>query len=429
MSPVPPVSSQHEPERGLPVVVPPSGRFIAQLFLVPFAIVASVVGILLLVQWLVGSARSPADFLSRLDNPNPDVRWRGAEDLAQVLRRDDQLASDPRFGLDLVDRLERAIHDAASEEKEPVTRRLASREKRLPDAEEQEPARGYLFYLTGGVGNLSLPLGAPLLGNMALTTKGNDSAAVALGRRRALWVLAQLGDNLKRFDRLSESRRKAVLDELQGLAASSTGSRREWASTTLDYHQGPEAKSLHVLGLDDVFAKCAQDQDPLLRSLVAFALNFWEGLPSENARMEELLVKLSRDDGHGEEMLARLREADPQPNESITRRPGSTIRINANIALARRGSPRVRLDLLKEMLDESALREDFRVKTKKGDIPDEDMVGNTLDATLRAILELHERRPEMNLSSLQDPIDKLAGSSNMALRGAAKHALEVLGFH
>jgi hypothetical protein len=414
----------------LPVVVPPSGRFIAQLFLVPFAIVASVVGVLLLVQWLVGSARSPADFLGRLDNPNRDIRWRGAEDLAQVLRRDDQLASDPRFGLDLTERLEHVFHDATSEAKEPVTRRQASHEKRLPDAEEQEPAKDYLFYLTGCVGNLSLPLGAPLLGQMALATKGTDSTSAALGRRRAVWVIAQLGDNLKRFDRLTESRRHSVMDELQGLTASSTGFRREWATTTLDYYQGPEAKSLHVLGLDEVFAKCAQDQDPLLRSLVAFALNFWEGLPSENVKMEELLVKLTRDDGHGEEVLARLREADPQPSESITRRPGSTIRINANIALARRGSPLARIDLLKEMLDESALREDFLVRTRDGhEMPDEEMVANTLDATLRAIGELHQRRPEIDLSGLQGAIEKLAESPNLALKSEAKRTLEVLGPH
>jgi hypothetical protein len=389
-----------------------------------------VVGVLLFVQWLVGSARSPADFLGKLDNPNPDVRWRGAEDLAQVLRRDDQLASDPRFGLDLTERLHQTLRETAAQAKETGQRRLASREKRPPEFAEEEPARGYLFYLSGCLGNLILPIGAPLLSQMALDTKGNDSAAIALRRRRAVWVLAQLGENLRRFDRLSDTQRSKVLEELQTLAAAGTGERRDWTASALGYYQGLEAKSLHVLGLDEVFATCAGDQDPLLRSLVAFALNFWEGLPSENARMEELLVKLSRDDGHGEELLARSREAEPQGDESITRRPGSTIRINANIALARRGSTRVRLDLLKEMLDESALRENFRVRAKDGhDVPDQEMVGNTLDAALRAIIELHQRRPDFALSSLQGALEELAQSSNMTLRSGAKHTLQVLGIH
>ena len=42
--------------KGLPVVVPPSGKFIAQLFLVPFLIVTLIVCFLLTINWLVGGA-------------------------------------------------------------------------------------------------------------------------------------------------------------------------------------------------------------------------------------------------------------------------------------------------------------------------------------------------------------------------------------
>src|SRR5205823_1169386 len=70
--------NDQEQARGLPTVVPPSGKFIAQLFLVPLIIVASVFGFLLFVNWLVGSVRSPSDFLNKLDSPNADVRWRAA---------------------------------------------------------------------------------------------------------------------------------------------------------------------------------------------------------------------------------------------------------------------------------------------------------------------------------------------------------------
>ncbi len=94
-----------EPPKGLPVVEPPSGKFIAQLFLVPLLIVTVLVCFYVFVKWWVDSAFTPADYLTKLDNPNPDIRWRGAEDLAQVLLRDDQLASNPSFALDIAERL------------------------------------------------------------------------------------------------------------------------------------------------------------------------------------------------------------------------------------------------------------------------------------------------------------------------------------
>src|SRR5262249_13319192 len=96
-----------EPPKGLPPVTPPSGRFIAQLFLVPGLIVAVAVLLLLGVRALVGGAQTADRFLQQLDSPNADIRWRGAHDLAQVLKRPESLAlaSDPRFALDLAERL------------------------------------------------------------------------------------------------------------------------------------------------------------------------------------------------------------------------------------------------------------------------------------------------------------------------------------
>src|SRR5262249_42948890 len=112
-------NATEEQQPGLPVIVPPSGRLIAQLFFVPLVIVASVVGFLLFINWLVGSSRSPDDFLKKLDSPNPDVRWRTAEDLAQTLLRDDTLASDPKFALDVAARLKESLTTAASAQINP----------------------------------------------------------------------------------------------------------------------------------------------------------------------------------------------------------------------------------------------------------------------------------------------------------------------
>jgi len=44
-----------------------------------------------------------------LQSTNRDIRWRTASDLAQVLRRDDALATDVGFGLKLADLLQQAL--------------------------------------------------------------------------------------------------------------------------------------------------------------------------------------------------------------------------------------------------------------------------------------------------------------------------------
>src|SRR5207244_2344402 len=93
---------------------PPSGRFIAQLFLVPGMIVVLAVTILWGFSWLAGSTRTPDQYMRDLHNPNPEVRWRAASDLAQVIQRDDKLATDPRFALNLADLLRENLRDGSA---------------------------------------------------------------------------------------------------------------------------------------------------------------------------------------------------------------------------------------------------------------------------------------------------------------------------
>src|ERR671922_275266 len=98
----------HSELPGLPPVAPPTGKFLIQLFLVPGLIVALVVGLLLIIYWLINGPRSPESYLTKLDDSNPDIRWRAAADLAQILPRDPGLASDAGFALELADRLAKA---------------------------------------------------------------------------------------------------------------------------------------------------------------------------------------------------------------------------------------------------------------------------------------------------------------------------------
>src|SRR5438132_11930664 len=96
-----PESHGSDPTKGLPAVLPPSGKHIAQLFLVPLLIVAAVVLVLGTFLWYVLAPRSPDYYLQGLGSSNADVRWRTAEELARVLPNDEHLAADPAFALDL----------------------------------------------------------------------------------------------------------------------------------------------------------------------------------------------------------------------------------------------------------------------------------------------------------------------------------------
>ena len=104
---------------GLPPVTPPSGRFIAQLFLVPGIIVLGAVTLLWGFSWLIGASRTPEQFLKELSSTNVDVRRRAASDLSQVLTKDPALASNPRFALDLADLLAQALRQEEDAENHP----------------------------------------------------------------------------------------------------------------------------------------------------------------------------------------------------------------------------------------------------------------------------------------------------------------------
>src|SRR5262249_28909752 len=190
--------------KGLPAVVPPSGKFIAQLFLVPFLIVTLVVCFLITINWLVGGARSPKDFLDKLDSGNPEVRWRGAEELAQYLQREESLAANPSFALELCDRLQGADKELKVQEKE-----LDESRKQQPDASSLDrktkafqQTENYVLYLSSCVASSIIPVGAPLLGSMAASSGGGDAEYATQRRRWAMWNLAKLGDNVNRFDKL-----------------------------------------------------------------------------------------------------------------------------------------------------------------------------------------------------------------------------------
>ena len=84
--------------------------------------------------------------------------------------------------------------------------------------------------------------------------------------------------------------------------------------------------------------------------------------------------------------------------------------------------------MLKDMLDEDYLRQNLKYMTKN-DVAktNEAAVAGTLFETLKAIAELHRKKPDIDLSSLRPAIDKLAGHANKAIQNEAKNLQAVIG--
>jgi hypothetical protein len=428
-----------QPDPGLPPVMPPAPAAFLQLFIVPGIIVAVLVGLFLLGPMLYnqagrllgrgsGDARTAAQFLRDLDNPNGEVRWRAASDLAQTLPRNEELARNVDFALELADRLDRALDGSAEAEKSFVARegKLSAEEK---DRERAKLAadRNYVMYLSASLGNFMMPVGVEGLKKLAVQEGGMETEALAERRRRALLALAVLGENLNRFDKLSAEQQGEMLERFDTALDKGTSVRlarmsRDYLAARRD-HVSADKPLPAMLGVAEVLEQCGSEKDPSLRFLAAFASNFWYGTTAENQRLEKLLVKLSSDSGEGEDELEDQLAKNPDSARSreLVRRKGFRVQVNAAIALARRGSPKVRLDLLQEMLDEEKLNGIFVLKPKDGkEQPNAALVTLTLTDTLKALVQLHRKRPEMDLRRFDDAISTLEGHRNPAIRVEAQ---------
>ncbi len=401
---------------GLPPVVPPTGGFLAQLFVVPALLVAGIVLFAVGLSWWAGLFRTHENFMESLDDPNADVRWVAAHDLAEHLLRDETLAADPKFALELAERLRRALDESA-----PAEAILAAHSPRPtgPDLEAErksrETERMFIQYLMGCLSSVRVPVGVSLLREVAENQDIADAEILAQQRQVAVFALARLGEKLKGFDDFSEERKQAVLAALEEESPGS-GQRATWARQARTMLEGRRDGQPRLLGLEATFERCAADANADLRKMTALACNFWEGSAEENARLDLVLANLARDDG-------RTADGSSDPVRALE------VRYNAAVALARRGSDQVRLDLLGEMLDEGRLRASFLVRPEGGGPaqPDESAVRVTVVNALKAVAELHRRRPERDLSELVPAVRRLTQSPTQALRGEADATLRALG--
>jgi hypothetical protein len=270
---------------------------LAQLFLVPLLIVLVLVVLAVAGLWwskgryAKDEVPSTDHYLRDLENANADIRWRAAHELAQVIKRPESLllASSPKFALDLADRLQRELAGLRIDEQaeHERTKNLSTQEQAAA-RRKLVPERELVLFLTSALGDFTLPTSVPLLSEIALEDKGPDVKSLALRRRRAVWALANLGENQKRFAQLSPEQQARILEKLKAEAAGE-GQRAVWARLAHDHLTRGVP-----LGVDATLEKCARAEDSYLRSLVALALNFWDG-----PRTEPTLRALSYDDGHG----------------------------------------------------------------------------------------------------------------------------------
>lgn len=283
------------PTTGLPPVTPPSGRFIAQLFLVPGMIVLVAVLIILGMNYMFVGGYSPAYFYGKLDNDNPDIRWRGASDLAQVLERKDSAALryDVEFALGLTDRLKKSWDELLRQE-ESVAATIKGRDDKESKRAWRKLAasRDHVDYLAAALSNFPMPVALPVLSEIALRKDGPDPRGTVLHRRKALWSLARLGDKTKGFAGAPEDQRAKILDDLKTAALSGDAKRSVWAKNALAYLEpkGPPADD--VVRVDRLLAETSKADDKFLRVQTALAANFWEG-----ESIEPTLVRLAHDDG------------------------------------------------------------------------------------------------------------------------------------
>ncbi len=169
MSSSPETPRKVSPEDTLPPVEPPNATFIIQLFVVPAVIVAIIVVVWTLFNWLAQMGNDPMSFVRALERNN-EARWQAAVNLADALR-------DP--------------HNVALKQNAAVARKLADV---LTTEIETNPADKSSLqlrvYLCNALGEFTVPDVVPALVLAATAGKEPDEKYVRFAAIKGLAVFA-----------------------------------------------------------------------------------------------------------------------------------------------------------------------------------------------------------------------------------------------
>jgi hypothetical protein len=115
--------------------------------------------------------------------------------------------------------------------------------------------------------------------------------------------------------------------------------------------------------------------------------------------------------------------APAPPPTAPSKAGGWEIKYTATVALARRGSDLAKdhFDTLEEMLDEEQQQANCKVRNRDGrEIVNEPAATSNVTTALKALIELHRRKPDLDLSKFNPAIQKLLDSKNPLLRTEAE---------
>lgn len=385
---------------------PTPGRAFAPL--IPGLILA---GIVLLGAGLTLRARgTPVVELRKiLDNGNPAARAKPLADFQGDLKKKEDLAADPEVALELLARIDRTLTLSLPAEKQ-FANDLLELKRDAADAERQMllPDREYLGELFATLPCTMLPVGLPLLNQLATNEIAAEADYRTTLRRAALTALGTLGESVERCERLSEE----GVQELAGILNSvrSTPRINAGSKAGVEYLQRLVTKQPDMLGVDKTVLACAQDKDPVLRRGAAFCARHWPGTPEQNAAVEAMLRTLLDDQGAG-----------PGPKEN---KPGFSIRSQAALSLAWRASAKTPLPKLVELLDPAFLSASLGEGSEPLAV---DLASAALTATTRLALQ-RKKVPTLDLAPLKGAVEKLSREAKnpnvQALAEVARAALE-----
>ncbi len=219
------------PRDSLPPVEPPSAGFLVQLFLVPGLIVAIIVVVWVLVDWLAHMDADPKQYVDGLRRDSKDS-WQKAYNLADMLRSD--RAGELKNNADLANQLASIL------------------DERLAAGKLDESSIQLRFYLSKALGEFNTPEGLPML--LKAIATNNDEKDLPV-REAAIESLGKLILNVRAAH--PESTKNGPLAQSEVLEALLKTSRdpkpelRLRAASVLGILGGPEAMARLKDLLDD----------------------------------------------------------------------------------------------------------------------------------------------------------------------------------
>ena len=145
------------------------------------------------------------------------------------------------------------------------------------------------------MGEFHAPVGAPVLCAILKHDTSPDLNGNILQRRKALWALINLGENLRSFTTIPAEQRQNLLAGLKEEASSPNSARAGWSRTALYYLDKtalPSGDLPGIVKVDEALVATADADDRFLRKLTGMAFNFWDG-----EQVEATLLKLTKDMG------------------------------------------------------------------------------------------------------------------------------------